>query len=184
MSLAVDAAQPSTRPIYVQPSPYPWWPATPQSSRPTIATRPPGGAYSAPRYLHFDGRYALVPATFHPVIHHAVHAGNRLQTKPYRHGGGHKRLEDSAYDCSGSVSYVLIRAGLLRSPLSSDTFARYGHPGPGRFITIYVKPGEHVFMTICGLRFDTTGGHESEGPRWRPQPRSTEGFILRDPPGL
>jgi hypothetical protein len=149
-----------------------------------MAFQPGTHPHPAPRFLQFDGRYARVPAAFHPVIHHAVHAGNRLQSKPYRHGGGHQRLEDSAYDCSGAVSYVLIRAGLLRRPLPSEGFARYGYPGPGRFISIYVKPGEHVFMTICGLRFDTTGGHESEGPRWRPQARSTAGFHIRHPPGF
>jgi hypothetical protein len=140
---------------------------------------------AAPPYaLRFDGRYAEVPTTFPRPILHAVYAANTLQGKPYRMGGGHSRVYDSAYDCSGTSSYVLIHSGLLRSPLNSAQFARYGLPGPGRFITIYVKPGEHVFMTVCGLRLDTTGGREGEGPRWRPTPRSTAGFLLRHPPGL
>lgn len=134
--------------------------------------------------LRFDGLYAAVPITFPAPIQHAVHAANVLQGKPYRMGGGHHRVEDSAYDCSGSVSYVLIRSGLLRSPLSSKAFAHYGQPGPGRFITLYVNPDEHVFMTVCGLRLDTTGGREGEGPRWRPAPRSASGFVMRHPAGL
>jgi len=139
----------------------------------------------APPYaLRFDGRYAEVPITFPRPILQAVYAANTLQGKPYRMGGGHSRLYDSAYDCSGSISYILFHSGLLRSPLSSKEFANYGQPGPGRFITIYVKPGDHVFLTICGLRLDTTGGREGEGPRWRPKPRSTDGFITRHPPGL
>jgi hypothetical protein len=139
---------------------------------------------AAPYALRFDGRYAEVPITFPRPILHAVYAANTLQRKPYRMGGGHSRLYDSAYDCSGSISYILFHSGLLRSPLSSKEFANYGLPGPGRFITIYVKPGDHVFLTICGLRLDTTGGREAEGPRWRPKPRSTAGFISRHPPGL
>ena len=163
---------------------------TQQAPRPQTAVRPvmaPRQSASAPIHnnlLRFDGRYAAVPNTFPGSIQHAVHAANSLQGKPYRMGGGHNKVEDSAYDCSGSVSYVLIRSGLLRAPLSSKEFANYGRPGPGRFVTIYVKPGEHVFMTICGLRLDTTGGREGEGPRWRPTPRSASGFVMRHPVGL
>ena len=166
-----------------------------QMQRPQPAPRPQPAAqmvmaprqHAAPAHpnlLRFDGRYAAVPMTFPGVIQHAVYAANSLQGKPYRMGGGHSKVEDSAYDCSGSVSYVLIRSGLLRAPLSSKEFANYGRPGPGRFITIYVKPGEHVFMTVCGLRLDTTGGREGEGPRWRPTPRSASGFVMRHPVGL
>lgn len=137
-----------------------------------------------PYSLRFDGRYAEVPITFPRPILHAVYAANTLQGKPYRMGGGHSRLYDSAYDCSGSISYILFHSGLLRAPLTSKEFANYGLPGPGRFITLYVKPGDHVFLTICGLRLDTTGGREGEGPRWRPTKRSTSGFQMRHPPGL
>jgi hypothetical protein len=73
---------------------------------------------------------------------------------------------------------------LLNRPLSSKEFSGYGEAGPGRFITIYVKPGEHVFMSICGLRFDTSGGGEGEGPRWRPTARNAAGFLVRHPFGL
>lgn len=134
--------------------------------------------------LRFDGRYASAPGTAPAQVQYAVSAGNKIQNKPYRRGGGHKYVEDNAYDCSGSVSYVLIKAGLLKSPLPSSGFASYGLPGPGRYITIYVKPGSHVFMTVCGLRMDTSGGGDDEGPRWRAKPRSTDGFILRHPAGF
>ena len=134
--------------------------------------------------LRFDGRYASPPNTAPGQIHYAVAAANYIQNKPYRRGGGHANVEDSAYDCSGSVSYALIKAGLLRSPLPSSGFANYGQPGEGRFITIWVKPGDHVFMTICGLRLDTSGGSEGQGPRWRTSARSTAGFIARHPAGF
>ncbi|MCP5559102.1 MAG: hypothetical protein H7A55_15260 [Verrucomicrobiaceae bacterium] len=134
--------------------------------------------------LRFDGRFAAASPAVPTQVQYAVHAGNSIQGKPYRRGGGHANVEDNAYDCSGSVSYVLIKAGLLRAPLSSSGFASYGEAGPGRFITIYVDPGDHVFMTVCGLRLDTSGGATGEGPRWRAKGRSAGGFICRHPAGF
>ena len=134
--------------------------------------------------IRFDGRFASVGASAPAQLQHAVYAANTLQNKPYVRGGGHSRVEDSAYDCSGSVSYVLIKAGLLRAPLSSSAFSTYGEAGHGRFITIWVKPGEHVFMTICGLRMDTSGQITGEGPRWRTKSRSYAGFTPRHPAGF
>ena len=141
-------------------------------------------ASTAAPYLSFNGGYAACPNHLPKSVHYVVRAGNELQEKPYAMGGGHRYLFDRAYDCSGSASYLLARAGLLNRPLSSAEFARYGAPGPGKYITIFVKPGEHVFMSICGLRFDTTGGRGREGPRWRPTPRSANGFQARHPWGL
>ena len=135
-------------------------------------------------YLSFDGRYATAPAHLPPQVQYAVAAGNYIQSKPYVRGGGHGRVEDNAYDCSSSVSYALIKGGMLKRTLSSKEFANYGEAGPGRFITIYVKAGEHVFMSICGLRLDTSGGSQGEGPRWRPTARSMNGFVMRHPFGL
>lgn len=141
-------------------------------------------APTATAQIRFDGRFASITSTAPAQLQHAVYAANTLQNKPYVRGGGHSHVEDYAYDCSGSVSYVLIKSGLLRAPLSSSAFASYGQPGPGRFITIWVKPGDHVFMTICGLRMDTSGRVTGEGPRWRTQGRSYAGFIPRHPAGF
>lgn len=148
------------------------------------AAAAPRAAVGGSSAIRFDGRFASVGSNAPMQIQHAVYAANKLQNKPYLMGGGHSRVEDSAYDCSGSVSYVLIKAGLLRAPLASGGFASYGEAGPGRFITIWVKPGSHVFMTICGLRMDTSGSVTGEGPRWRTQSRSMAGFIARHPAGL
>lgn len=135
--------------------------------------------------IRLEGSTAIAPVGVPDVILTAIEAGNRLQTKYYKWGGGRARLEDSGYDCSGSVSYVLIKAGLLRSPLTSGSFTRYGSSGPGRWITIHARHG-HVFMTICGLRLDTGGhgGRGESGPRWRAHMRGTSGFVMRHPPGL
>lgn len=134
--------------------------------------------------IRFDGRFASVGQTAPQALQFAVYAANTLQNKPYVLGGGHRNIEDSAYDCSSSTSYVLIKAGLLNRCLSSKEFATYGQPGEGRFITIWVKPGSHVFMTICGLRMDTSGQYAGEGPRWRTQNRSYAGFTPRHPFGM
>lgn len=112
----------------------------------------------------------------------AIAAANRIASKPYRYGGGHKSFSDSAYDCSGSVSYVLHAAGRLRAPLDSSRLMSYGAPGRGRYITIYAHPG-HTFMVIRGRRYDTTGRWQS-GTRWQREMRPTSGYTVRHPPGL
>ncbi len=134
--------------------------------------------------VRFDGRFASCSASLPSQVQYAINAANHLQSSPYTRGGGHGRVEDGAYDCSSSVSYALIKAGLLNAPLTSKSFTGFGEAGQGRFITVWVKPGEHVFMTICGLRLDTSGGAQGEGPRWRTKGRNMNGFIARHPFGL
>lgn len=146
---------------------------------PVARTGPASGSL-----IRFDGKYASCSASLPGQVQYLINAANHLQGSPYARGGGHGRVEDRAYDCSSSTSYTLIKAGLLKSPLTSAGFSKYGKAGQGRFITIWVKPGEHVFMTVCGLRLDTTGGRSGEGPRWRTQGRSYAGFTPRHPVGL
>lgn len=112
----------------------------------------------------------------------ATAAANRIAGLPYRYGGGHKTFSDTAYDCSGSVSYVLHAAGRLSRPLDSSALMRYGRPGPGRWITVYAHPG-HTYMVIRGRRYDTTGRAEN-GTRWQRADRSSAGYVVRHPPGL
>lgn len=140
--------------------------------------------YQSTPLLHFDGRYAWATAWHPPAVHHLVQVANQLVDKPYKWGGGHKQLYDDGFDCSGSISHILYRSGLLVRPLNSKGFAGYGQGGPGRYVTLYVKPGVHVFMAVCGLRFDTSGSVAGEGPRWRRTARNAEGFIHRHPPGM
>ena len=116
------------------------------------------------------------------VVARVVRAANRIQSKPYKYGGGHGQWNDSGYDCSGSVSYALHGGGLLSSALTSGGFMRWGAPGKGRRITIYASPS-HVYMVIDGRRFDTTGRSET-GSRWQASDRSSAGYAVRHPPGL
>jgi cell wall-associated NlpC family hydrolase len=125
---------------------------------------------------------AIPPAAAPAKVKAAIRAGNRIAKKPYKWGGGHARLTDTGYDCSGSVSYALAAAGLLDTTLVSGQFAKWGEPGPGRWVTIYANDG-HAFMTVAGLRFDTSGRRQT-GTRWQAAGRGTGGFTARHPPGL
>jgi hypothetical protein len=115
-------------------------------------------------------------------IHRLISAANRIATAPYRFGGGHGTYHDSGYDCSGSVSYALHYAGLLRTPLDSSGFMSYGLPGRGTHVTIYANAG-HAYMTVDGRRYDTSALRET-GSRWTSTPRSSSGYVVRHPPGL
>lgn len=158
--------------------------AKPVIHRPSLPAITP----SLPAYactLSLAGKTATSTQDVPYTVQRAIEAGNFLQTKPYKWGGGHGSLMDSGYDCSGSVSHVLMQAGLLNSALTSSGFARYGEPGPGKWITIYAGSG-HVFMSICGLRLDTggRGGRGESGPRWCMASRGNAGWTLRHPPGF
>jgi hypothetical protein len=140
---------------------------------------------------------AAAPADAPPEVQQAVWAANRIQDKPYKYGGGHAKIEDSGYDCSGTVSYALHHAGLLETPLHSGAFMSWGEKGRGAWITVYTNPG-HAYAVIAGLRLDTSIGGSARrastkkiarsaferGPRWRPMWRSPRGFRARHPLGL
>ena len=129
-----------------------------------------------------DRRTAVAPPGAPPEVVKAIAAANKITRKPYKWGGGHGRWWDSGYDCSGSVSYVLYKAGLLDVSRDSTGFMSYGKRKRGDWITIYANGG-HAYMEIAGLRFDTSGRGE-DGPRWRLERRSARGFVKRHPVGL
>ena len=116
------------------------------------------------------------------IVQRVIAAGNRIARTPYKWGGGHGSFNDTGYDCSGSVSYALHGAGLLRSPLTSSGFETYGRPGPGRYITIYANSG-HMYMVVNGRRFDTSA-RRITGSRWTSEMRSSAGYVVRHPAGL
>jgi hypothetical protein len=134
------------------------------------------------RVATLAGGVARAPAGAPKAVRRAIAAGNRLQRKPYRYGGGHASFEDNGYDCSGAVSYVLHAAGLLDAPLDSTGLASWGRPWRGRWITVYANRG-HAYAVIAGLRLDTSGTG-GRGPRWQRAKRSSEGFVARHPAGL
>jgi hypothetical protein len=130
--------------------------------------------------------YAPVDAPIQ--VQEAIWAGDRIRFKPYIYGGGHGKWNDAGYDCSGSVSYVLHAAGLLKVSMDSSEFETWGRRGLGQWITVYTNPG-HAFIEIAGIRFDTSAEQDPDpapgtGPRWRPLMTSTAGFQARHPVGL
>jgi cell wall-associated NlpC family hydrolase len=131
---------------------------------------------------------AVIPDTAPRKLVALMHAANDVARKPYVYGGGHGRnageiWADSAYDCSGSVSYALAAAGYLKGPETSGTLMSFGKSGPGRWVTIYANAG-HAFMVVAGLRFDTSG-RQITGTRWQDaKARSYAGFTVRHPIGL
>jgi hypothetical protein len=130
---------------------------------------------------------ATVPPTAPARVADIISAANQVASKPYVYGGGHGRVAgetfvDTAYDCSGSVSFALAAAGFVDRPMDSTALARFGRPGRGRWVTIYANAG-HAFMTVAGLRFDTSG-RAAGGSRWQATSRSVSGFTVRHPPGL
>ncbi|MEJ7716970.1 MAG: hypothetical protein WKF31_03050 [Thermoleophilaceae bacterium] len=139
------------------------------------------------------GARAVAPAGAPPVVVKAIEAANAIAGRPYRYGGGHRSFEDTGYDCSGAVSYALNGGGLLKAPLDSSSFMRWGARGRGRWITVYTNPG-HAYVVIAGLRFDTSLGDGVEnrrsvastarGPQWRGTGRSMRGYVARHPVGL
>ena len=114
-------------------------------------------------------------------IQRMISAGNQIATRPYVYGGGHGSWKSAGYDCSGSVSYVLHNAGLLKSPEDSTGLMSYGQSGPGKHVTIYAN-SQHAYMVINGRRFDTSGRSIS-GSRWTTMQRSSAGFVARHPSG-
>jgi cell wall-associated NlpC family hydrolase len=161
-------------------------------AKPAAAAQDPAAPAPAPvpgsqAVLGSDG-YAQPPADAPAEVQEAIAAANQIIGLPYRYGGGHRlpwKL-DRGYDCSGTVSWALHGGGLLRRPLDSGSFLRWGEPGPGQWITVYTR-ASHAFVVIAGLRLDTSAAGDPsglKGPRWRPTLRSTRGFKARHPDGL
>ncbi len=126
---------------------------------------------------------AIAPIGAPADVQAVIDAGNEIAHLPYHWGGGHGTYEDTGYDCSGSISFVLAAAGLLKGTETSGQLMSYGDPGPGKWITIYATQG-HTFMYVAGLRFDTVALAQ-DGSRWSNR-SATEGggFVARHPPGL
>jgi peptidoglycan hydrolase-like protein with peptidoglycan-binding domain len=153
----------------------------------TVLARPATGTTR----INPDGT-ATAPAGAPAAVQQIVAAANQIIDKPYRVGGGHGTWNDSAYDCSGAVSYALHGGGILSSPEDSTGLESYGSAGPGQWITIYADAG-HAFLVVAGRAFDTAdyGGPNipaGSGPRWRSNPTGNladgGNYVVRHPPGL
>jgi hypothetical protein len=152
--------------------------------KPVSTTAHPSVAGPTAKIIH---GVAYAPSWAPIQVKRAIWAGNTIRRKPYIWGGGHGSFTDAGYDCSGSVSYVLHAAGLLKTPFNSVDFFGWGKRGLGRWITVYTNYG-HAFVEIAGIRLDTSsegemkplpGTWRGSGPRWRPLLHGTGAFQPR-----
>ena len=171
-------------------------PSATASARPAEApVEPPIGSANGPTKPELlvpgtTARYvnglAAAPMSAPAAVQQIIWAGNELIGLPYIYGGGHGSFISSGYDCSGTVSFALHGATLLKTPEDSSEFEHCGSHGIGRWIAIFSNPG-HAYMTVAGLRLDTSAADDpsnQQGPRWRPLRPSNGGFVVRHPLGL
>ena len=130
---------------------------------------------------------AIAPRNAPRKVRQIIKAGNRIIGKPYKWGGGHASATrlDNGYDCSGSISYALRGARLIRSPMASGPFMSWGRRGPGKWVTVYAHGG-HAYMVVAGLRLDTSmrDNPSRTGPQWSKRLRKSARFRARHPRGL
>jgi hypothetical protein len=134
---------------------------------------------------HMHGSKAVAAKSASGAVKDMIRAGNKIRHKKYKWGGGHRNWNDKGYDCSGAVSFVLHKAGILDYPLDSKGFMKWGGKRRGKWVSIFANK-EHVYMVVAGLRFDTsyiTDGDKS-GPGWSEYMRPSKGFRTRHPDGL
>jgi hypothetical protein len=136
--------------------------------------------------MRTDGK-AAIPRNAPKRVRRLIRQANRIIGKPYKWGGGHAKLNDRGYDCSGSVSFALIKARLLESTMVSGSFKRWGLKGLGRYVTVYAR-NSHVYMEVVGLRLDTSSVGDiydgGNGVRWRNVIGKRDGFAVRHPAQL
>jgi hypothetical protein len=127
---------------------------------------------------------AVPPADAPPEVVGIINAANEIaKGHGYCYGGGHERFKSTCYDCSGAASYALRGGGLIKSPMPSSGYYRWGERGKGEWLTVYTHSG-HMYIVVAGLRFDTsmTTGN---GPGWSKVLRTNNGeFTARHWRGL
>jgi hypothetical protein len=133
----------------------------------------------------FRDGIAYAPSNAPDCVKSAIWAVNTICQKPFLLGGGHRSFSAAGYDCSGTVSFALHEAGLLKAPMVARDLMSYGDPGRGQWITILASR-EHAYIIIAGLRLDTTDFRfgARAGPRWHEYLRLGVGFQVRHPVGL
>jgi soluble lytic murein transglycosylase-like protein len=106
---------------------------------------------------------------------------------PYVWGGGHGSIESAptGLDCSGAVSWVLNKAGILKTPLTSGSMGEVLKPGPGA-VTVFYNAG-HTFMKIGNEYWGTSVGDSGAGglgPHPAPSASYLAQYSVGHVPGL
>ncbi|MGH7484289.1 MAG: lytic transglycosylase domain-containing protein [bacterium] len=121
----------------------------------------------------------------------------------YVWGGSHgfsPTPRNGPFDCSSAVSHLLQIGGLHNPTMDTVALSTWGKPGPGRWVTILVKPYEPEAHTVIEFMPGVTppdkrywgtsgfiegGGH---GPGWIPESTFDAGYLSRFesryPPGM
>ena len=155
----------------------------------TGGASPDDPRYAPAKRAKIINGYAIPPKSAPRRVKKAIEAANEIVNKPYKYGGGHASVEDRGYDCSGTVSYALIGARLLKGPLDSGSFMSWAQKGKGKWISVYAHGG-HAYAVIAGLRLDTGmrdpngeryGMKSGSGPRWNKTMRDPSGYRVRHP---
>jgi hypothetical protein len=119
----------------------------------------------------------------------------------YVWGGSHGQSPtppNGPFDCSSAVSHLLQVGGFGNPTMDTIGLASWGEAGPGRWLTIYVKPygpEAHTFVEFApGLTrpahryWGTSTTNPGGGPGWIPQGAFSSaylaGFLRRHPPGI
>jgi Transglycosylase SLT domain len=125
----------------------------------------------------------------------------RPQTE-YVWGGSHgisPTPPNGPFDCSSAVSHLLQVGGFGNPTMTTVGLATWGKPGPGRWVTILVKPYEPEAHTVIEFmpgvtppdrRYWGTSGfiEPGHGPGWIPESTFDAGYLarfeMRHPPGM
>jgi hypothetical protein len=117
-------------------------------------------------------------------------------------GGSHGSTPtppNGPFDCSSAVSHLLQVGGFGNPTMDTTALVRWGEPGPGQWVTIFVKPygaDAHTFMrfsagvTAPGERYWGTSGivAPGKGPGWIGEDKFSASYLaefeMRHPPGL
>jgi Transglycosylase SLT domain len=120
----------------------------------------------------------------------------------YVWGGSHgvsPTPRNGPFDCSSAVSHLLQVGGFHNPTMDTVALSSWGEPGPGRWVTILVKPYEPEAHTVIEFmpgvtppdkRYWGTSGfiEPGHGPGWIPESTFAAGYLsrfeARHPPGF
>lgn len=118
----------------------------------------------------------------------------------YVWGGSHGQSPtplDGPFDCSSAVSHLLQVGGFGNPTMDTIGLASWGEQGPGRWLTIYVKPygpEAHTFIEFAPYiappdhrYWGTSATNPGGGPGWIPKSAFSSAYLAafrrRHPPG-